>query len=148
MARASHTLSARTLQVTRRGGFETFESFAGGVIYYSRPNRELGLWQVRPDGSNERPVPGLSVAGHWRYWAIARDGVYFVPGAFRTETTSLPQPILFFSFRTRKTHTVARIHKKLIGGPAGLAVSPDGRWLLFAQVDQNDRDIMLVEGFQ
>jgi sugar lactone lactonase YvrE len=43
---------------------------------------------------------------------------------------------------------VAKIQKRLIGGPAGLAVSPDGRSLLFAQVDQNDRDIMLVEEFR
>ena len=80
--------------------------------------------------------------------SLARDGVYFVPGAFRTETVNSPQPIQFFSFRTRKTRTVAKIHKKLIGGPAGLAVSPDGRWLLYAQVDQNAADIMLVENFQ
>ena len=136
------------LQITRRGGFETFESFDGGVIYYSKPDRQLGLWQVAPDGSGEGPVPGLSQAGSWRYWSVARDGVYFVPGAFRTETVNSPQPIQFFSFRTRKTRTVAKIHKKLIGGPAGLAVSPDGRWLLYAQVDQNAADIMLVENFQ
>ncbi len=136
------------MQVTRGGGFEAFESFEGDVVYYSRPNRELGLWQVRPDGSDERAAPGLNEAGHWRYWAVAKDGVYFVPGVFQPETTSSRQPIQFFSFHTKKTQTVALIHKKLIGGPAGLAVSPDGKWLLFAQVDQNDRDIMLVEGFQ
>ena len=136
------------LQVTRRGGFEAFESFEGGVVYYSKPNGELGLWQVRPDGSDERPVTGLSQAGHWRYWTVGRDGVYFVPGVFRGETTTSPQPIRFLNFRTSKTHTVATIHKKLIGGPAGLAVSPDGKWLLYARVDQNDRDIMLVDGFQ
>ena len=138
----------KPMQVTRGGGFEAFESFEGDVVYYSRPNRELGLWQVRPDGSDERAAPGFSEAGHWRYWAVAKDGVYFVPGVFQSETTSSPQPIQFFSFHTKKTQTVALIHKKLIGGSAGLAVSPDGKWLLFAQVDQNDRDIMLVEGFQ
>ena len=136
------------MQVTRSGGFEAFESFEGDVIYYSRPNRELGLWQVRPDGSGERPVPGLSQAGSWRYWAVAREGVYFVPGAFRTEAASSPQPVRLFSFRTGKTRTVAKISKKLVEGAAGLAVSPDGRWLLYAQVDRDDRDIMLVEGFQ
>lgn len=136
------------LQVTRRGGFEAFESFEGDVIYYSRPNRELGLWQVRPDGSGERPVPGLSQAGSWRYWAVAREGVYFVPGAFRAQEASSPQPVRLFSFRTAKTRTVAKINKKLAGGAGGLAVSPDGKWLLYAQVDRDDRDIMLVDGFQ
>ena len=136
------------MQVTRRGGFEAFESFEGDVIYYSRPNREMGLWQVRPDGGGERPVPGLSQAGSWRYWAVAREGVYFVPGAFRAQAASSPQPVRLFSFRTGKTRTVAKINKKLAGGAGGLAVSPDGKWLLYAQVDRDDRDIMLVDGFQ
>ena len=135
------------LRVTRGGGFEAFESFEGDVVYYSRPNRELGLWQVHPDGSDERAVPGLSEAGYWRYWAVAKDGIYFVPGALRSENMTLPQPIQFFSFQTKKTQTVAHIRKKLIDGPSGLAVSHDGKWLLFAQVDQNERDIMLVERF-
>ena len=136
------------LQLTRRGGFEAFESFEGNVIYYSKRDRQLGLWRIRPDGGDERPAPGLSEAGFWRYWAVARDGVYFVPGTFRAETTSGPHPIQFFSFGSGTTTTVAKIQKRLIGGPAGLAVSPDGRSLLFAQVDQNDRDIMLVEEFR
>jgi len=51
------------LQVTRGGGFEAFESFEGDVIYYSKRDRQLGLWRIRPDGSDERPAPGLSEAG-------------------------------------------------------------------------------------
>ena len=30
---------------------------------------------------------------------------------------------------------------------SGLAISPDGRWCLYTQVDQCDTDIMLVEDF-
>jgi hypothetical protein len=31
---------------------------------------------------------------------------------------------------------------------SGLAVSPDGRWLLYTQVDQSGSDIMPVENFE
>jgi len=31
---------------------------------------------------------------------------------------------------------------------AGFAVSPDGGWLLYAQIDAGNSDIMLVENFR
>ena len=35
-----------------------------------------------------------------------------------------------------------------MGGRGGVAVSPDGRWLLFSEFDQAGSELMLVEGFR
>ena len=43
---------------------------------------------------------------------------------------------------------VASIEKALVGGPPAMAVSPDGRWLLYTQVDRRDADLALVENFR
>jgi hypothetical protein len=41
-----------------------------------------------------------------------------------------------------------RRHQQWLRHNAGFSVSPDGRWLLYAQVDQSNSNIMLVENFR
>jgi hypothetical protein len=56
--------------------------------------------------------------------------------------------INFFSFATRRVKQIGVLEKDPLQGPPGLTVSPDGRWILFAQADQSISDIMLVENFR
>jgi hypothetical protein len=43
---------------------------------------------------------------------------------------------------------VGAIEKEPVAGDSGFAVSPDGRWILYAQRDQSGSDIMLMENFR
>jgi hypothetical protein len=43
---------------------------------------------------------------------------------------------------------VAEVEKPLQAWNSGLAVSPDGQWVLYPQIDQSGSDIMLVENFR
>jgi hypothetical protein len=52
--------------------------------------------------------------------------------------------IQFLSFTTGKVKTVAPIPRT---PREGLSVSPDGRFLLFSQLDDAGIDLMLVENF-
>jgi hypothetical protein len=74
-------------------------------------------------------------------FSVAERGIYFVPPRKAGEKHS----IQFLEFATGKTLPVAIIDK-----PVGdrLAISPDGRSLLYEQVDQQGRDLMLVENFR
>jgi hypothetical protein len=47
----------------------------------------------------------------------------------------------FFTFGSRHIHQLATIDKPV----ADMALSPDGRRLVYAQVDRIDRDFMLIE---
>jgi len=77
------------------------------------------------------------------FWALLNDGIYFV----NLEATPFPT-IDFFTFATGRIRRVATIEKELQLVAPSLAVSPDGRWLLHAKVDNFESDIMLVENFR
>jgi len=60
-----------------------------------------------------------------------------------------PHPTIdFFNFATGRLSQVAAIEKELQLTSPSLAVSPDGQWLLYAEVDNFENDIMLVENFR
>jgi Tol biopolymer transport system component len=73
--------------------------------------------------------------------AIAKGGVYFAPSA-----ASRPS-IQFLDFNTNRIATVARFEKRLssFGESGGLALSPDGKWLLYTKIDEQGSELMLVE---
>ncbi|MGD0923451.1 MAG: hypothetical protein ABSA70_17065, partial [Terriglobia bacterium] len=54
------------------------------------------------------------------------------------------EAVEFFSFATHRVTQILKPEKR--GGD--VALSPDGRWILFAQVDQDTSHIMLVEDFR
>jgi len=120
------------IQVTKRGGFVAFGSFDGKFVYYSKRIGLSALCRVPVNGGEEEQVletvTGLT-------FAVVEDGVYFTQGS----------SIQFFSFRTGGVRTVMTTAKP----PSyGLAVSPDRRWLLYTQHDQETSDLMLVENFR
>ena len=85
----------------------------------------------------------INNAGYWRFWAVTQKGIYF---ATANEPT---RPIIeFFNFTTRKVTTIATLDRLLSPSDPGLTVAPNGRSILFAQMDQSGSDLMLVENFR
>ena len=130
----------RAVQVTKRGGFRAFESANGTSVYYA--NRfGSGLWKVPVNGGEETAV--LDFPSHlWGYWALVNDGIYFV------DDKVSPRPALkFFAFGTGRVSHVMSLQANPIPHWPGLAISPDGKWLLYTQFDSSSGDIMLIENF-
>jgi hypothetical protein len=73
---------------------------------------------------------------------VADRGIYFINSDSKPRAT-----IEFFSFATSRVTSVATIVKEPINWASNLAISPDGRWILYTQLDQSDSDIMLMENF-
>jgi Tol biopolymer transport system component len=130
-------------QLTRKGGFEAVEAPDGKTLYYSKGYTD-GLWTVPSTGGEEHPVAELAEAGYWRSWTMTQDGIYFVA---RTGSAP-PRPLKFFSFATRRVTQIGTVDKDPLRWVPGLAISPDGRWLLYAQIEQDTSTIMLVENFR
>jgi Tol biopolymer transport system component/DNA-binding winged helix-turn-helix (wHTH) protein len=131
------------VQITKGGGFAAFESNDGQFVYYSKGQKVDGLWRVAVNGGGEVQVLDFPKAGFWGYWALVKTGIYFV------NTNAVPQPALqFLSFASRSVVPVATLDRKPVPYEPGIAVSPDGRWILYTQEDHRSSDIMLVENFR
>jgi len=130
----------KAVQVTRQGGREAFESFDGQVVYYTRGFGIPGIWKVPVAGGEEIRVLDEALQG---FWALIDKGIYFV------NPKVTPHPTIdFFDFATGRMKQVAAVEKELQLVYPSLAVSPDGRWLLYVQVDSFESDIMMVENFR
>jgi serine/threonine protein kinase len=137
--------SGNAVRVTQHGGFEGFESSDGKYLYYSKGDDEPGIWRVDFAASSEAPVPELKDAAQLRHWALAPNGIYYVPNseAFRANAA-----VRFFRFATRKTTRVGVVGKLVTAGPGALAVSRDETRLLYVHMDRDNRNIMLAENFK
>ncbi|HSB13827.1 MAG TPA: protein kinase [Bryobacteraceae bacterium] len=124
------------VQVTRQGGFSPFESPDRQLVYCQKTEGNSEVWKVPVDGGQESKV--LDPVGG-RQFAVADQGIYFI--RYRAATPTLQ----VFRFATGETKEITRI-----GTPTmmGLSVSPDGRSLLYTQIDQVGSDLMLVENFR
>jgi len=132
----------RAVQVTQHGGFAALESVDGNSLYYSKSLDVLGsLWKVPVGGGEEEPaIPAAKLYTDLMVpWAVLEDGI-----CFNNEET---RALEFFDFATRR---ITRKASREGSGPWGgtISVSPDGRWILYCQVDRNEEDIMLVENFR
>jgi Tol biopolymer transport system component len=127
-------------QVTSQGGFEGLESPDGKFFYYAKGRRLPGIWRIPVEGGAETPVLDHHQAGFWRVWTVTEQGIYFATA----ENPSRPL-IEFFSFATGQVTQIAALEKPFY---LGLSVSPDGRWLIYSQLDQSGSDIMLMENFR
>ena len=133
----------KAVQVTKHGGFAAFESTDGQFVYYSKGLDVDGVWRVPVNGGEEEPVLEYPRAGFWGYWALVETGIYFV------KTESVAHPTLqFLSFAGRGAVPVATLERRPASHEPGIAVSPDGRSILYTQEDHRTSDIMLVEQFR
>ncbi len=92
-----------------------------------------GLFRMARDGGEKQPVASDRTGGGWD---ATKDGVYYLVG----------RTLQYFDHATGKVRTVGELPTNASMG--GLCASPDGRYVVYAQVDQNTTDLMLVEGFR
>ncbi|HEY1759570.1 MAG TPA: protein kinase [Bryobacteraceae bacterium] len=125
------------VQVTRGGGIAPVESPDGKTLYFTKEMGMGGLWKMPVDGGPETQV----IPDVHRYdYAVTGKGIYFATEGTRGRSAA----IQFLNLATGITTQIVKVDKPL---ELGLTVSPDGRSLLFSQVDSYGRDLMLVENF-
>ena len=126
------------VQVTRKGGFAAFESPDGQWVYYTKSDGVSSLWKVPRDGGEETQV---LESVYRRAFAVVNEGIYFIPRPDSAGRCS----IQFFNFATKKIRSIATLERPVF---YYLSASPDGRWILYSQMDSGGSDLMLVENFK
>ncbi len=129
-------------QVTKtKGGREAFESLDGKFVYYAKLGAQ-GIWKVPVAGGEETQV--LDKGGLSR-WALTGQGICF----FNLSNSTGPA-LKFYNFSTGKVTFVREFSKDthIDTGSTALTVSPDGRWILYTQIDKAGSNLMLVENYR
>jgi eukaryotic-like serine/threonine-protein kinase len=127
------------IQVTRDGGFGPLESPDSKFLYYTKALDDTSLWRVPIGGGASAKV--LENVRSYLDFAIVAKGIYFI--SWQEHTAA----IRFLRFDTNKISIVAGFEKGVFPA-SGLAVSPDGNWILYSQYEQVGNELMLVENLQ
>ena len=124
--------------MTHEGGSEPRISRDGKWLFFTKSDGADGIWRMPIDGGT-----AVKLVDHvFRYnFSVVDGGVYYIVPEDNARSGSLR----FFDLATGTNHQILHIDKPL---DLGLAVSPDGRYLLFAQMDYAGQDLMIVENFK
>ena len=126
------------IQVTHAGGYAAFESPDGKYLYYAKFNPEGPNPVFKMPAAGGEEVQVLPAVMSWELFCVTSKGVYFAP-APDADTIQLLDAV------SGKVTTLATPGKHLSGG---LAVSPDDAFVVWPQVDRQNFNLMLVEGFR
>ena len=132
----------KTVQVTKDGGFNPFESLDGQWLYFTKDRGSAAIWRMSVNGGAETLVLDFQQKNYSRMWTITDNGIYFVSTDTQGRTL-----INHFSFETYLTKPVAQINELLRKGIAGLSISADKKYLLLPLITQRSSDIMMIENF-
>lgn len=130
-------------QVTRQGGQASMFSADGAWLYYTKKDGAGGLWRmpiekgVADPGREQRVLDRILRHN----FAPAAAGVFFVQPLAPDGTSS----ISYLDLASGAIKEVLKLDKP---ADLGLALSPDGRSLLFTKIDYAGTDLMLVENFR
>jgi len=125
-------------RMTGSSGFEGFESTDGSALYSATEGQ---LWSVPLNGGAPRLVIGKGCWHGW--WSFAPGGIVYADLTIEGHKPG-DLPVLYYSFRTRRTTVVTSFPQNVFPPDPGLAVSPDGRYLVIVRVDDDSTNLVLV----
>jgi len=130
------------IQLTWDGAYAPLESPDGKFLYYTKYLSNTSLWKVPLGGGQAAKVlEGLSA---YINVAIVDKGIYFVPQSFSS--------IQYLDLETNQIRRITSFEGPVAAGAfgGGLAISPDGQWILYTKTlaDKEGAELRLVENFR
>jgi Tol biopolymer transport system component/DNA-binding winged helix-turn-helix (wHTH) protein len=130
-------------QITRDGGFDAVESADGRTLYYVHDMATTSVWRMPVAGG--APTAVIDSVGQrlWGYWAVSP---HYLMYFHRRSPTDGSTEILGMNPATGEIRHLGAVERALEAGGGGLSISPDERWIVYAQRDTYQTSIMLAEG--
>jgi Tol biopolymer transport system component/DNA-binding winged helix-turn-helix (wHTH) protein len=123
--------------VTTDGGIYVAESPDRKYLYFSRAPHDATLMRMPLEGGSTEPVAEAPKPFDDSHWAIVDAGIYIIDGN---------GDLHLYQFGSR--HTTKVYHDARFITDWSMAVSPDGREIAWAQIDDRSADLMLIENFR
>ena len=76
-------------------------------------------------------------------WTVRQEGIYY----FTAPNDKGISALCFYEFSSGKTNEILKT-ERMVTGLGDLAISPNGRTILYSQMDEGGSDLMLVENFR
>jgi Tol biopolymer transport system component/DNA-binding winged helix-turn-helix (wHTH) protein len=97
------------------------------------------LWMKPLEGGEETRIPGLQRLAYADSWAATEQSIYF------TDSTAVPTALRRYDFATASTPFATElINQPTALGGLGLAVSRDGKSVLFTHTEDTESDLVLA----
>jgi Tol biopolymer transport system component len=135
------------IQVTRQGGIFAAESIDGRYLYYSK-FESPGIWKKPLNGGEEIRVLDQPAGEDWWNWVLSENGIYFFDSVRRTVPWDSNPRQAIVKHLDLATGIVTSIWTADKPYSFGLAISPDGRSLIYAQREVAESGIMLMNNFR
>jgi serine/threonine protein kinase len=134
----------KAVQVTKSSGIDPFESYDGKYVYFLKNWINSEIFSVPVYGGEEQAV-NHNILNNINFggWALTDKGIYFA----KIDSNVLGH-ISYYDFDTKKAKPLFVTPKPIWPYSGKIAVSPDGRSLLFVEVDQYSSNIILTQNFQ
>ena len=124
------------------GTGQPVESVDGKYVYYR--NRR-GFWRLPVAGGDEEQAIGPE---HDLMWSTTmqptKQGVYYI----EFERSAGEPVVSFFDYAEKKSSVVFHVKNAGSRDGATFSVSPDGKYILYARVDQSQTNFEVVENFR
>jgi Tol biopolymer transport system component/DNA-binding winged helix-turn-helix (wHTH) protein len=116
------------------------DSVNSQILYFPARWGDTNMLMLALDrpGAKPQEVPEMPKISNHSQLEVVAGGIYFSP-------QDNPRSICFYDFSTKRTRERFRVEKDLA---EGISISPDGRDMLFSQIDENNAGIMLVDHFR
>jgi len=130
------------VQVTHGGGYYGVESQDGRYLYYSKALEGAGIWRLPTSGGEATEIMKGPV--FWSSWALGAQGIYYVDGQVGAGKSWFA--IQYLDLDSRRVSQLFRREGQML--LLGVTVSPDEKWILYAESPRFSSELMLVENFR